>query len=184
MLSQRYRLLYQGPFIPAQESTPVRKAVPRSCSSRMPLTPINLQFAGMEEQASPHITPPQPLPLKPSSSAAKCLPSSEISTEGLRPVDEVILLNAKNRTLNKASTLAVKLAREAIFGDGILYRCTISGERGFPGLPQKELQDLKRIILQHFPQFWQVPIEFEPTWRSCCEAFGQACKRLWDKAKE
>ena len=99
-------------------------------------------------------------------------------------MDEVILLNAKYRALNKALTLAVKLAREAIFGDGILYRCTISGERGFPGLPQKELQDLKRIILQQFPQFWQAPIEIEPTWRSCCEAIGQACKRLRDKAKE
>ena len=190
MLSQQCRPLpiYQGPFLPAPEpsfSTPDRNAVPRPCSSRMPLTPTNLQFASMEEQASPpNITPPQPLPLKTSSSAAKCLQSSEISTEGLRPVDEVILLNAKYRALNKASTLAVKLAREAIFGDGILYRCTISGERGFPGLPQKELQDLKRIILQQFPQFWQAPIEFEPTWRSCCEAIGQACKRLRDKAKE
>ena len=129
-------LLYQRPLLPAPGpstcmSTPVRNTIPQTNSSRMPLTPINLQFADMEEQAfSPNIAPPQPLPLKQSSSAAKCLPSSEIKTERLRPVDEVLLLNAKYRALNKASTLAVKLARDAIFGEEILYLCTISGKRG------------------------------------------------------
>ena len=61
------------------------------------------------------------------------------------------------RALNKASTLAVELAREAILRGGILIGCTITGERVCPALPQNELQNRKRTVL---PQFWQAPIEF------------------------
>ena len=66
---------------------------------------------------------------------------------------------AMYRALNKASTLAVELAREAILRGGILIGCTITGERVCPALPQNELelQNLKRTVL---PQFWQTPIEF------------------------
>ena len=71
----------------------------------------------------------------------------------LRPVDEVLLLNAKYRVLSKASTLAVKLAKEAFFGDNVLVRCTVAGSREFPGLPHKEMQELKGVMLRQFPQF-------------------------------
>ena len=127
-------------------------------------------------------TPPQPL-LPTRQNTAKCLDSCEIRKELLRPVDEVLFINAKYRVLSKASTLAVKLAKEAFFGDNVLVRCTVAGGREFPGLPQKEMQELKGVMLRQFPQFWQAPVQFELTWKDCCESIGQACKRLRDKHK-
>ena len=41
--------------------------------------------------------------------------------------------------VSKAKTLAVKLARDAIFGDDVLIRCTVAGGRDHPGLPVNEL---------------------------------------------
>lgn len=75
-------------------------------------------------------------------------------------------------------TLAVKLAREAIFGDKVLIRCTVMGERELPGLPATELMELKRMLFKQFPQLWAARHEFEPLWKVCVEAIGQACKRL------
>ena len=95
----------------------------------------------------------------------------------------MLLHNAKYKVHNKVSTLAVKLAKEAIFGDTVIRKCTVSGEREFPALPQNELQDLKRIIFQQFPHYWQAPLEFELQWKSCCECIGQDCKRLRDNNK-
>ena len=95
----------------------------------------------------------------------------------------MLFINAKYRVLSKASTLAVKLAKEAFFGDNVLVRCTVAGGREFPGLPQKEMQELKGVMLRQFPQFWQAPVQFELTWKDCCESIGQACKRLRDKNK-
>lgn len=83
----------------------------------------------------------------------------------------------------QSATLAVKLAKEAILGDTVLKKFTISGERGFPALPQKELLDLKHNVFQKFPHYWQAPLDFELQWKSCCECIGQASKRLKDKDK-
>ena len=137
-----------SPSVP--NTTPIRHQNSRS--------QMNFQFpiANLEQSStstSSHLTPPVvPIPLKPSS-AAKCLNSSEIQTEELRPVNEVLLRNAKYKVQNKVSTLAVKLAKEAIFGDTVLKKCTISGERELPALPQKELLDLKRYL----PSEWSFP---------------------------
>ena len=65
----------------------------------------------------------------------------------------------------------------------MLEKCTVAGERGYPGLPVQELQDLKNFLYMQFPQLWTQPVEFEPMWRTCCQAMGQACKRLRDKKK-
>ena len=84
----------------------------------------------------------------------KCLNSSEIRKKLLRPVDEVLLLNTMYRVLSKASTLAVKLAKEAFSGDNVLVWCTVAEDRGFSGLPHKEMQELKGLMLRQFPQLW------------------------------
>ena len=47
------------------------------------------------------------------------------------------------------------------------------------GLPATELMkspDLNPI--EQFPQLWAARHEFEPLWKVCVEAIGQACKRL------
>ncbi|KAL5486770.1 hypothetical protein EMCRGX_G019293 [Ephydatia muelleri] len=141
-------------------------------------TPSSSPSAANQPEPAHHQTLPQPLPPV-RQNTARCLDSCEIKQEMLRPVDEVLLLNAKYQVLSKASTLAVKLAKEAFFGD----KCTVAGSREFPELPHKEMQELKGVMLRQFPQFWQTPVQFELTWKDCCESIGQARKRLRDKNK-
>ena len=108
-------------------STPARTYLPNA-RARLPRT--QLHFMEPESLQTPSIQPPSIQAPTPSPSAAnqpgpahyktppqslpptrqntaKCLDSSEIRKELLRPVDEVLFTNAKYRVLNKASTLAV-----------------------------------------------------------------------------
>ena len=62
---------------------------------------------------------------------------------------------------SKLETLAVKLAREAFFGDQVLMKCTVAGKRDYPALPPEELRQLKHALYMRFPQYWQTPQEFE-----------------------
>ena len=41
----------------------------------------------------------------------------------------------KLRSPSNIGTLAVKLAKEVYFGENVLAKCTVSGDRGLPGLP-------------------------------------------------
>ena len=125
--------------------------------------------------------PPLPLPFRNSSSNA--LDSSEIANSKVTiiPVAAVLSKYPKLRCESKVATLAVKLAREAFFGDDILQRCTVSGERAYPGLPVDKVNELKTTIFQQFPQYWNTKHTFEPRWKSCVESVGQACKRLRSK---
>ena len=135
------------------------------------------------------ITPTQPssketpLPLPFNSSNVNVLDASEIakSNAALIPISAVLAKHPKLRCESKVATLAVKLAREALFGDDVLSRCTVSGERAYPGLPVDKVNELKAAIFQQFPQYWTTKHEFEPLWKSCMESVGQACKRLRSK---
>ena len=71
--------------------------------------------------------------------------------------------------------LCVKLAKEAVFGEDIMRRCTPGGTRELPGLPYDELFALKKAIFAQCPQFWGVP---EDLWKKCRDSIEQACKRL------
>ena len=126
-----------------------------------------------------HVSCPTPLPVRNNPKIGKTiLDSSEIDTTGLKSVESVICSSHHLCNTAKLSTLAVKLSRDAFFGDKILARCTVAGEREYPGLPITELEQLKRVLLMQLPQFWMTPMQFEPIWKHCCEAIGQACKRL------
>ena len=76
------------------------------------------------------------------------------------------------------SCLAVKLAREAFFGDSTLKRCTPRGWNDLPALPQAELNQLKATLFAQFPCFWAWPEGFEQKWRIAQESIAQASKRL------
>ena len=89
-----------------------------------------------------------------------------------------IMKHPKLRFSSKIGTLAVKLARDAVFGDDVMAQCTVAGERGLPGLPTKELQQLKQALFVQFPV---APQEFEVLWKTSTAAVGQACKRLRSK---
>ena len=121
---------------------------------------------------------PQSLPIKVKNSE-NALPSSEIDTTKLSSVDMVITkYSSKLKGEAKAPTLAMKLAKEAIFGDEVMKKCTPVGGRDLPGLPVVELQMLKQAMFNKFPQYWQNPCEFEGIWSDCMSSIGQACKRL------
>ena len=92
--------------------------------------------------------------------------------------DDVIRKYPKLKGESKAGKLAVKLAKEAYFGDKILVQCTVSGCQDLPALPVQELSELKQTMLLLFPKFCNSPQEFEHLWTSCCEVIGQAAKAL------
>ena len=80
----------------------------------------SIQAPSMSPSLSPSAAhqpgPAQPLlhvPIR--HNATKCMDSCDIRKELLRPVDEVLILNAQYRILSKASTSAVMLARRHFF---------------------------------------------------------------------
>ena len=76
-------------------------------------------------------------------------------------------------SVRNISTLCVKLAKEAVFGE-VMKRCTLGRTRKLPGLPHSELYNLKKTILQQFPRYRQCLHEFEGVWRKCWNSIEQA----------
>ena len=70
----------------------------------------------------------------------KALPSSEINTTSLVSIDMVVAKYSKLKGEAKAPTLAMKLAKEVIFGEEVMKKCTLVGGRDLLGLPVAELQ--------------------------------------------
>ena len=99
-----------------------------------------------------------PIPITKVSSKFTELPSSEINKQQLQSIPDVLEKHTALRTECILGVLAVKLAREAIFGDPILRRCTWNDT---PALPQAELNLLKTILFEQFPRFWSCPEEYE-----------------------
>ena len=111
--------------------------------------------------------------------SSTCMPSSEIQSENLVPVDSVLNKYQSLRKDHTIGKLAVKLAKESFFGDEVLVKCTVMGCRSFPALPTKELNDLKQTVFSLYPRYWSNPIEFESKiWSQCVNSIGQLCKRL------
>ena len=94
------------------------------------------------------------------------------------PVSEALTKYSSLVYGSKVRTLSAKLAREAFFGDSVLAHCTVSGSRAFPALPIVELNELKTVVFQQFPIYWNSKHEFEGVWKDCVDGVGQACKRL------
>ena len=144
----------------------------------------NRHGLGLGTELSTHTQPrdcsfsPEPFPIKFSDNI---LPSSEIDRSILTTVDAILSKFSKLCCESKVGTLAVKLAKEALFGDKILIKCTVMGERGLPGLPAAELMELKKILFREFPHLWASRHEFEALWKTCVDSLGQACKRLRHK---
>jgi len=155
------------PILPAP-TTPTTPTLPAPTTPTLP-TPTTANNPMQQG------VPRKPLPVK---AASNALPSTEINGSKLIPVSTVLLKYPKLKGESKAGTLAVKLAREALFGDAVLAKCTPFGNREQPALPTNELNRLKEELFQLFPQYLPNPAEFESLWRVCTEAVGQVCKRL------
>ena len=105
------------------------------------------------------------------------LPSTAI-TETLASVTSTLSKYEKLQTECRAPTLAVKLAKESLFGDQVMKQCTVMGAKTQPALPLKELNELKSIIFGLFPKYRNSPFQFETLWMKCVDALGHACRRL------
>lgn len=145
------------------------QTTPSTASTRSPLSPTDLNLPVLPSHHRP------PLPLSRQNEGNAMASAAIEDWPGRRSITQVIESNHK---LAKASTLAMRVAREAVFGDKIMKQCTVMGGRGLPGLPRKELYSLKNALFDLFPSFWNCPEEFESLWSGCIDAIGQACKRL------
>ena len=67
------------------------------------------------------------------------------------PVDVVVAKYPRLRVVEKASRLAVKLAKESVFGEEVMRQCTVFGTRQLPGLPREELFQLKKAASTSSP---------------------------------
>ena len=187
-------------FIPSPQSFQYtsQSFQPRPESLQFPpqpfqLPPESLQPASMQSsQIPPQSFQSTPESLQPASmqsksqkppTGTKYFSASAINRSNLKDAHQVIAANKKLCVPARASTLAVKLAREAVFGDETLAMCTVAGERGgFMALPVEEMKVLKTTMLHLFSAV--TPVEFETIWKECNDAIGQACKRARDKLKK
>ena len=99
----------------------------------------------------------------------------------LATVNEVLFKNSKlirmDAKLVEIRKLCLLLAKEALFGDYVLARCTPCGTGFYPALPYTELYELKKVLLTQFPQFWDRLEDYEVVWRWCVRTLFQECKK-------
>ena len=82
------------------------------------------------------------------------------------------------RTESCAGKLCQRLAREAIFCEEVMKKCTPYGTHESPELPRAKLYDLKMIMFNQFPRFHRCPSLFEDVWKKCIRYVEQACRRI------
>lgn len=121
------------------------------------------------------VQPPTALPVE-GVNESNCLESTEINKSQLRSVDQV--LGRRKATTSNVGKLAIVLARECVFGVSVMKRCTPLGAGKLPGLPVRELQWLKQLILERYPEFWGNVQEYEKLWKKCQSALEHNCSGL------
>ncbi len=96
------------------------------------------------------------------------LSSSEINSDSLVSIDEVLWKYRRYIVTEKVSALARRLAIEAVFGNDILKKCTPKGRTKLPALPTDLLYTLKQTLLNACPSYWAKPVQFEDVWNKKC----------------
>jgi hypothetical protein len=104
----------------------------------------------------------------------KSLQSTPQTPYTLWPIEEVVAKYSELHKPESITRLAVKLAREAVFGPDVLAQCTPLGHTQFQALPVAGLQKIKETL--KLLCVWNSPVEFENSWKNCMQAIGQACK--------
>ena len=80
------------------------------------------------------------------------LESASIDKSTFQPLEAVVERYKKLKTVGNAGAMAVKLAKESIFGE-VLTKCTVYGARDKPGLPTDELTQLKQAMFNYSSSF-------------------------------
>ena len=161
---------------PSQSQLPAAEPI----ASQPPLTQNSYSNPPLQIPATLEVPIQQlPHPIAPRNSRFAALPSSDINRAKLKNVNDVLQKHANLLgDESKIGRLAVKLAREAIFGDDILKLCTPRGFNDKPALPQMELNHLKAVLFEQFPCFQSHPEQFEKLWATALTSVAQVCKRL------
>lgn len=171
---------------------PLQSSCGNSLLPSLPTAMISMDASSIHPavlaEALPQQSPPvtathcsMPKPIGPVNPKFRELAEEEIDRAGLKSIPEVLQKYPELQTESKIGILAVKLAREALFGDKTLKQCTPRGWQDIPALPQAELNRLKSALWTQFPRYWSCPEEFERRWIVAQEAVAQACKRLRHK---
>ena len=95
-------------------------------------------------------------------------------SQTLASIDSVVIKYSNLHTPSNISRLAVKLAKEAVFGQAILAQSTPLGFRDLQPLDPAGLETIKATVKNLC--VWSNPVDFEKTWKNCMHAIGQACK--------
>jgi len=170
---QQFSIHQQSSPLYRQQDTSTQQSIPYQ-AFQGPQTPYRGQTSN--PTCDSQLPLPKPFDDKYDSNA---LPSSAIEDwPGKKTIQEVIEKNKTFKNENKAPTLAMRIARDAMFGEKLMKKCTSLGCRDLPGLPRRELYQLKTTIFHMFPQYWEVQKQFEPLWSNCIDSIGQACKHF------
>ena len=62
--------------------------------------------------------------------------------------------------------MALALVREVFFGEEVMVQCMAQGYGSIPGLPHKELMELKEELRKLFPIYWSNPCILRSNGRS------------------
>ena len=160
------------PILNLKESDTKKK----TSSSYQPSEPLNRE-PDATEGTGENMVKIKPYFIK-SVKSEKELQSSAINVGELKSPEEIFSKYSNLKTDSKMGALAVKLAREAYFGDAVLIQCTPRGWQDIPALPHTELNQLKAKLFEAFPAFWSSPECFEKRWVIAQDAISQCCKRL------
>lgn len=97
---------------------------------------------------------------------------------------QVVLKYKALQVPSKFPKLAVKLAREAYFGENMMNSCTVRGTRGQKPLPADGLESMKSFLrCLSVPKIFTTQVDFEECWKACLISVGQACKNSRLKKK-
>ena len=80
--------------------------------------------------------------------------SEKICRQELKTALEVVQKYPDLHIESKIGVLAVKLPRQALFGDNVMKRCTPRGWQKCLHCPQAELNMLKVTLFKQFPRLW------------------------------
>ena len=100
--------------------------------------------------------------------------ASQIDRSRLWRVDAVLLKHRRDLNVCTAGRLICKLARLSFFGEDIMKAYTPLGGRNLPGLPQREMAELKATVMGCFPVYNRSLSEFEDVWEKFLTALQQS----------
>ena len=81
--------------------------------------------------------------------------------------------------------LACRLARESVFGEEMMVKCTVHGFRHGKALPPEGIAAIQEAIIQYrFPLLTIDSTGFMAIWKTCAGALNHACSKIRCKHRQ